>query len=163
MKIFVCRLHPTWPNFSENIFSNDYFEQLICASLTKLIGPTRKIIKNEKFVFHNTCLIFWQGWVGATREKSKYMLPRFVGQNIGGVPWISVNLYAWFSKHQPSRPMLSIQWWAWIFKYSNIQIFELKGSQILFVFAFVPFPQYEYIWIFIRRFLDNQIHFNICL
>ena len=49
-------------------------------------------------------------------------------------------------------------------EYSNIRIFK-KGPKILFVFlfVFVPFPQYEYIQIFIRRFLDNQIYLNICL
>ena len=48
-----------------------------------------------------------------------------------------------------------------IFEYSNIQIFEQNGSWILFVFAFVPFPQYKYIWIFICRYLDNRIYLNI--
>ena len=47
-------------------------------------------------------------------------------------------------------------------KYSNIRIFEGNGPQILFVFVFVPFPQYKYIRIFIHRFLDNRIYSNIC-
>ena len=45
----------------------------------------------------------------------------------------------------------------------NICILTLNGLQIFFVFVFMPFPEFKYIWIFIRRFLDNQIHLDICL
>ena len=60
-------------------------------------------------------------------------------------------------------------------KYSNIQIFEWNGPWILFVFIFVPFPQCEYIQIFIIRFFTTKynrlfvckfykmsIYLNIC-
>ena len=32
---------------------------------------------------------------------------------------------------------------------------------MLFLFLIVPFPQYKYMRIFIRRFLDNRIYLNI--
>ena len=59
---------------------NDYFEQLINASLTKLIGATRKTIHDIKFLFQ---IFFDKGGVGAPPKKSQYRLPRFVGQKMG--------------------------------------------------------------------------------
>ena len=35
-------------------------------------------------------LVFGKVWVGATFEKSKYRLPRFLGQKFWVVPWISI-------------------------------------------------------------------------
>ena len=89
--IYFVFLHQAWQNFSEKIFSNDYFEQLIHARLTKIIGPTHKTINDMKFVVEKYFFHFFgNGWVGATLKKSKYRLPRCVGQKFGVVPWISI-------------------------------------------------------------------------
>ena len=48
-----------------------FCQKLIYASLTKLIGPTGKIIINMIFCLLKS-IFFGRGWVGATLEKSKY-------------------------------------------------------------------------------------------
>ena len=46
-----------------------------------------------KLLLRNIFILFFgKGWVGANIEKSKYRLPRFVGQKFGVVPWISMCL-----------------------------------------------------------------------
>ena len=42
---------------------NDHFEQLIYASLTKLIGPTWNTINVNQFLLRNIFWIFGKGWV----------------------------------------------------------------------------------------------------
>ena len=65
---------------------------MIYASLTRLIGPNRKTINDMSIKFEDFFSVFGMVWVGATLEKSKYRLPRVLGQKCGVVPWISIKL-----------------------------------------------------------------------
>ena len=63
------------------------FQMIIFSSLfmpTKLIGPTHKTIHDMRFLLRR--FFCWKGWV----EKSKYRIPKFVGQKFRVVPWISI-------------------------------------------------------------------------
>ena len=61
-KLFFCLLHPTWPNFREKIFSNDYFSWFkwkYCAVSKNVILMSVIYLHFSYWKFFIFCLMDW--------------------------------------------------------------------------------------------------------
>ena len=66
---------------------------LIYASLTRLIGSTCKTINDIDFFLYFFSSFFVKVWFSVTLEKSKYRLPRVLGQKFVTTATVTHNIW----------------------------------------------------------------------
>ena len=160
------------PRSTPNPWQNPFLGQLFYSGSHSISWRTKLQIKAKNVWEKTLASIYWgkkNCMFGLGHTLMWYCTSKF--------PKICKNRFGstWSSNYMDV--VLWVLWWGWLVlyppclpehqvvlsdehEYLNIWI---KWPQILFVFVFVPFPQYKNIRIFVCRFLDDSIHLDICL